>query len=711
MVCESLGLQFEPDPATFPAGNSEEDDSAIPALRGLRLRLVHAVGRPASRGSAGKKLILESQQQEILANLNDLRYDAVDHIAEFRDQQQVVVQRGATKFSSPFARLVHTADNQLVGLECAGPGTLEHLDDRFADGPLSAAWQDRVTVAPAGESFLVKLLGQPRFDVPGQLVVSAEQTSLWFAASRLPGGAAERQPTESRNNFLLQPLPLERAEARGNVFIISPDLIVGRTGARGVGGAQRVSVEVFPGQLSTTAASGFASATAGSEKSPQRRNPAYVEADQLQVQLTHDVVQGRLEVRQVAGEGRIRLEQSSSETMRIGGLEAERRLTISAVSFLAHQSEEGRQVVTLIGKADRNGDVSEPAKVELGPFVIEGGLLTLDREGNLASVEGPGRITFPVPMGLSGEPLEQPAEMMVVWKERMLFDGLQATFHGAVQASLENDAENKSRLECEELVVTLLQRVNFQSAADRQQPAELKSIAGKHQVRLDAYSFSGTKIIARRHAELASFQVDRPTGDFSGQGPGQLEFWTFGNSVRLTRAAAPVANRPATADSPTWRYTKVIFRGKLTGNIEREHAELTDDVEIVSAPVEKHTHTFSRHGLSRAGEQAANAVWIGCDKLQLNYPLDRQSGKRQADLLAVGNTELEAQQFHATAGEIKFEELQGRFTLRGHGRDALLHFQRSPGVPADTTSNRLIEFTPSIPRISVDGSSGISGGL
>ena len=81
------------------------------------------------------------------------------------------------------------------------------------------------------------------------------------------------------------------------------------------------------------------------------------------------------------------------------------------------------------------------------------------------------------------------------------------------------------------------------------------------------------------------------------------------------------------------------------------------------------------------------------------------------ELLAYEHTELEGQVFHATADEITFDEHRGRFILRGQGRDARLHFQEAPGAPINTTENRLIEFIPSKPSITLDGSTGLNGGL
>lgn len=715
LVCETLKLLFQKKPG-YAVVESEDGDPQRPDISHLQLRQVHAMGREATRNTSASKMILESQSQKILANLSELIYDPIARVADLRDREHVVIQRGATRFGAPSIHLEHDEDNELVALDCQGEGQLVHEDASIAQGPLVANWSQRLNVRPdsTGAMQVVELTGETRMKAPGAFAFAADRSMLWLEVEQLRHlqHQSDNEAGEGENDrqaVLKQPLALRQAEAWGNVLVVAPELIVGRQNAARDGGAEHLLVLVTEGTV-TQEKQKDVLRTGGTAQESQGE-PLYVESDDLTVTVAHDIDQGRLGVQQVEGEGHVRVEQHSEELIRVGNLEAERNLTVTAVSFVAFNAGENRQVVTLIGQSAPNGDVTQPATVELGPFTIEGGLLTLDRQGNTATVDGPGRITFPIPEGLSGEKLKQAIDMVVVWRDKMTFDGQTATFVGAVQASTQNDPENISRVDCEEVIVELLNRVDFQNKPDKEHPAELKSIECRHNVRIDLFAMEKTRLVGRRHVELSNFKLDKSTGDFTGQGPGSLDLWSFGNSVKIAPQSTPTANRPAQADDAGWRYTNVVFQGMLTGNVEREYGKLSDDVQIVSAPVEKHTQTFRRHDLSKPTEQAANAAWIGCNELHMSYPLNARTKRRSAELLAMGNTELEAQQFHASADEIKFEELQGRFTLRGHGRDALLHAQKIPGKPWDTTSNRLIDFTPSIPSISVDGSTGINGGL
>ncbi|MCA9081063.1 MAG: hypothetical protein KDA58_10925, partial [Planctomycetaceae bacterium] len=455
------------------------------------------------------------------------------------------------------------------------------------------------------------------------------------------------------------------------------------------------------------------------------QDPLYVESDELRLMIAHDVGRGLLDLREAEGTGAIRIDHHSPEQIKIGKTTTQQELSVTGVGFLVRQSEQGDQTVTLVGRTAENGDVTEPAMLEMGTMRFGGGLVTLDRRNNVITVDGPGVLAFPVPVDLNGEELDEPAILEIKWRERMTFDGLQARFFGAVQASTESDAESISRLECEEMLVELVRRVMFEQQSSRPSP-ELKFLTCRHHVRIDAYTYTGTSLTSRRHAELAEFTVDRQTGKFTGTGPGAVDDWTFDTPVRLTPQAAPRANQPVNAKQPTWRYTHLKFHGEITGNFTESWAELADRVEVITAPVDKPSQTFSRHDLSGQTDQAANAAWLGCNRLRVTFPdvgsqhgaeeasasrSGTRSRKRQLELLAYEHTELEGQVFHATADEITFDEHRGRFILRGQGRDARLHFQEAPGAPINTTENRLIEFIPSKPSITLDGSTGLNGGL
>ena len=120
---------------------------------------------------------------------------------------------------------------------------------------------------------------------------------------------------------------------------------------------------------------------------------------------------------------------------------------------------------------------------------------------------------------------------------------------------------------------------------------------------------------------------------------------------------------------------------------------------------------FRRDDLSLPGDQAANAAWLGCERLRLTRRHIDELDRDFHEILAHGSTELEGQMFRAVADEVSFEEQYERFLLRGHGCEARLYFQENPGKEERPTAARLIEFIPSRRSVTVDGSTGVSSGL
>ncbi|MCA9080522.1 MAG: hypothetical protein KDA58_08180, partial [Planctomycetaceae bacterium] len=101
LVSQWLGIAFEElpdDKAASQTVSSTEPKFIAPALDRLKWRRVRAVGRQSRGNLPDVKVIVESEEHNLLANLHDLTYDAVDQVALLSDPKHVVVQRGQTRF-------------------------------------------------------------------------------------------------------------------------------------------------------------------------------------------------------------------------------------------------------------------------------------------------------------------------------------------------------------------------------------------------------------------------------------------------------------------------------------------------------------------------------------------------------------------------------------------------------------------------------------
>src|SRR5262249_21772468 len=145
---------------------------------------------------------------------------------------------------------------------------------------------------------------------------------------------------------------------------------------------------------------------------------------------------------------------------------------------------------------------------------------------------------------------------------------------------------------CAVLQVDLNRRLKFTDERPDTKDLTISRINGRHAVKIDAYEWTGTQLTGKRLAELAEFDVNLETGDFTGQGPGSMDIWSLGSDVRFSPAPGPQANQPAVPAKPEWRYTNVVFADRITGNISQKQTELQERVRLISAPVDSANEIF-----------------------------------------------------------------------------------------------------------------------
>ncbi len=691
MVCEWLGLEFE-KPVTV-ASSAQPADGMFDDLTFRRLR---AVGTPLKFGKGGAKVTIKSQEHGIVANMQDLAYDAKKRIAVMLDDDNVTFSRGSTKFYCPKVVVEHSATNDLQRMECKGAGRLELIDERTGPEPIEALWAQQVNILPEpnSEFHSITLLEDAQFIIPNQMGIGADSIKLWI-------DMALAQSAEETKDALLKPLPLKRARAQGRVRLVSQELIVKRSNL--------IDVVIAPGELPANSHGGILQ-TAGtqSRSRDQQDKPWTVESDEVRIKVLHDVKQGAIDVDEIVGIGNVSIENESPQVQGNDKFKMDGALKLTGVKLIAATNGGRQQTVTILGEINPKGDVLTPAVISMGPTIIGGANLVLDRDANTVTINGAGKFRLPVPEDMSGQPLSEPAILEIVWQERMVFNGLTANFFGYVRCSLLDQRENISRLKCEELVVALNKRISFQDTAQQPQDIQINNITAKHNVELEAYEYSGTSLINVREARLAGFNVNQTTGEFTGQGPGSIDVWSYGDTVRFSPNGTAAANQPASSSSPKWRYTNVVFRGQMVGNVHGNFVELRERVEVVSAPVPQARVRFNTDSMQEQTDQASNAVILTCDRLRATQKESTEEKKKYSELFAYGNTQLEGQKFRAVADELSYDEKMGRFLIRGLGRDAVLYFQNLPGEKPKPSEHRYIEFIPSKPSINAGGSTGFS---
>jgi hypothetical protein len=180
--------------------------------------------------------------------------------------------------------------------------------------------------------------------------------------------------------------------------------------------------------------------------------------------------------------------------------------------------------------------------------------------------------------------------------------------------------------------------------------------------------------------------------------------------VEVDSKAVARANQPAASDALPWQYTHLHFVGRLAGNFKASRGTLYDRVTVLYAPVARVRERFARDDLSKQSESAGNAVFVGCDELQISLqPWESQEGSF-LQLLAVGKlapVELEGQVFQATSDTLSYDESKNLITLRGLGTNkASLYYQERQGADYRDVPAQRIEFNPADRSVKVEGSDG-----
>ncbi|MEW4490557.1 hypothetical protein AB1L42_20905 [Thalassoglobus sp. JC818] len=705
--CQRLEIDLEPELASEVTTSK----SKTLELDNLTFRRLQAFNTTRRLGGRITPVQLTSDEHQVQGTMSQLIYDALTRTAVMLDEQGVIVRQNETTFRCPRIKFTHTDKNDLETIECLGAGELLVTSESFGQTPVRAKWDQEVNVLPESGTNLhiVELNGNAEFTIPktddpkagalSQVGIAADQLKVWVDFKNA-------ESLQKSDSLLKSQLPVSRAQAIGNVAMVSRDAIIER--------AQTIDVRIAHSEESREATESNSQPptkeNGRSNKSDEEAaNPLRVAAQSITVHLEHNSADGKVDVRKVDGRGDVVMTHQPEPNESLQELGGENPIVMSGVRVVAHRDRQQNEYVTLLGQLDDRGTVTEPAMIAFGSTRIGGANLAFDRTGNTISILGPGKLRVPVSKNLEGKELDTPGMMEVVWQERMTFDGETARFFDSIRCSFDNHGENLTSLNCENLSVRLTDRIRFDKGTKDSDSVELHSIHATQLVEFESYEFLKNQLVGVRKGQLDDFIVDQSADRFTGRGPGQFHIWSFGNSMKLAPDGKAEANRPIQAnEDQSWRYSTIEFSGVINGKITDRSASLENQrIEILSAPVEQAHIKFHRDEISSGRSQAANAVWLGCRNLRINQK--SFGDKDYWELFAREATELEGERFRAVADELSFDERMGRFVLRGIGREATLYFQEAPGTQFRPSSHQLIEFIPKRRSVTVDGSTGVGG--
>lgn len=671
----------------------------------------------------GRRVVAESPSRGLAVVANSLVYDVVARTLKLlvipavgksaRSELKSVFVRhkpSATDLNCPKLELTHDESGQVVSAHGEGAGRMRRGVLGSEKVEFSAKWQQGFDLQQVvdSEMDLLTLVGGAVLQQPGRETgLKAEQIQLWFDrptsdATSIQAGASNggKVATVSVNDVAPRSVPdlanrgfrPRQLLAEDKVVVVSPQMNAE---------TKRFVINFDDSSSASDVAGGSKSQSRVRQAAASKSLPSKTPAEPLQ--LSADLIQAKVrlpgdssstansdlpqaELTEVWTEGNVDIQQPNegvAEPLRLLG----ERL------HLRNAGSEGQQVLHVFG---------QPARIRARGFDIEGPEIFLDRPNNRTWIDGAGELRMPVKNDpFDGQELGSPALLTVLWKEKMLFDGQNATFFADVEATLKN-----SRLQCEEMEVVLTERLSFRDDAGPSPTAEVQRVICKDGVRIDQKLYVDDEQSEIRHGEFAKLTLDQTSGQMEGIGPGQIDLWRPGQGKRagLAPRAFAQANRPLEAEVANWDFTSVTFQGKTIGNLRERQTKFQDRVHIVYGPVAHPLDRIDSDHLPKDGG------YMECDSLQIVQIKPTGPQKPHIELEAKGNAKLEGRSFNARADEITFDESKKLYTLRATGnRQVTIWRQTTPDGEPSEASAKSMRFIPSQNYLRSDQTTGIRG--
>ena len=755
--------------------------TVVPLVRGNASALVSATP-PAGFGTArssdssltlrklqftGHRVELESPSNDVTALMTNLTYTVPTRTAELavvpsegpakRTELTLVIvkqKRTGLELSSPYLKLIHDEQGQIVSASGDGAGRLRRRSPESDVIELSARWQHRFEMQPepSGDLDRLTLVGRAILEQPTRKTrLKGDQIDLWLdrptgqhrrlapheesgtvlssvraTDSQRPDdtpsvrdslqkeregfvNALGREPIVSANDVTPRAVPTpeltvrefrpRQLQAQGNVVVVSPQL-----------SAQTPSLVVDFSEESAQP-----SELAKSTKSRRRVRPASTEVASAEVApATSESPKRTAEPLQLTADrirAKVNLKNDPTNAAKANDLKAELSEVWTEGNVDIQQPRQGdEEPLHLTGEklhmrdASRDGQqvlhiFGQPAVIRARGFDIEGNEVFLDRLNNRTWIEGAGALRMPVKNDFEGRKLASSALLTVWWKEKMLFDGQTATFLNGVKAALSD-----SRLQCEEMEVVLTERMSFQEDSGPASQAEVRRVICKDGVEIDHTLYADKELSEIRRGHFATLTLDQQTGRMDAVGPGEISMWRPGRGKRAALAPRAVAqaNRPLESEVSNWEFTRINFFGKTIGNLRERQTKFQDRVHIIYGPVTNPLDTIDPDHLPKDGGV------MECDTLQILQRKETNSQKQFVELEAKGNAKLEGRTFNARADEITFDESKELYTLRATGnRQATIWRQSTLNGEPSEASAKIWKFIPSTNFLKADQSTGI----
>ena len=724
LLCDLLTLIFARDEKTPQPKKGERFKTIDSKLSFRRLRAQPRLPK--------RYVVLRSASNRLTAHMSDLIHDGQSHVTVLQDPEGVYVEQDNSRIRSPQIKLVKNKKKDTTSVVCEGAGWIVHFDKKTGRHDFTGRWKKSLRKFPDPDSDLdiIDLEQDVVLHQPEEKSnLKAQFVRVWVDR-RKKGAAAKRTvgPRDGRRRRLrprrmlalnrvtmtspdlrtftdrmevwfedVAPVPrVSRQHVQPAVYRVHADSRPSRrtaqdpdspaapfpaSGSRGVRTGNQPPLGAMasldgprlgdPGRsLPTTPG-----LEGGETKTEKKDGPLHVWADLVRVLVAVGHGTRKNEVREVWTHGNVQVKQEHKP--------GESPLRINGDRMHIVNRTKTDQIVHVYGK---------PAHVSDRRMEIFGKQVHLDRARNVAWVTGGGQLQLPVDKTLDGRKLKTPQILDIWWRKTMSFDGTTAKFRGQVRCGLEDN-----RIRCEELDVTMSERIKFGKRRSGRPEAKIKKIVCRDNVRFESYEYEGNLLVQLRKGRVRQMTVNQLTGETDAQGPGWMAVWRRGKKDRgrlggpgLVRSNQGVSRPRKTG----WDYTRIDFTDKSKGNFRERYTRFGSRVDVVYGPVKRPSHVIDPDELPEGGG------WMRCRDLLVTQFKKTEHHPAYMTLRGDGNAEVEGMKFHARADTITYNELQDLYVFRSIGkRDATIWRQAEVGGQRSRADAKRMQFIPSQNRL------------
>lgn len=695
LECEHLELQFRrKNGKTGPAPAA--NDGAVD----MDIESAHATGDDVT---------LTSDAEKLEAHCSDLFYDARTKTSILRSEkgpadspQTPKLLRAVKEGHVIYARELRLAEAEGTRQASAlGPdGKIFMYDPKTGSFPLHAEWNDTLVSGKEGGFDCLTLTGNAIFmDEEHEQYLRGDSLKIWLRPAGDAGDKSASPEQRAKPHHLV---------ARGHVRADSPDMhiqdpteqlviwfkdpppVEGTTVApiavKGPPAAPAEGKQADPKPAASAAAR--TGPLVGTLTSAPNGRPADAAAPRKPINLSAHWVEAYV----VRGEAKNDLERlwckGTVRVLQDGATPEDRGVDIRGETLDLNHFPEGN-VLLVTGNL---------GLVQMNKTSIIGPEINIDQRSNVAKVNGLGVMKMPATSDFNGKPLARPVEMVILWKESMLFDGKCAGFHGDVQAKQEN-----SRLLCQQMQVYMDHAVSFREGEKGSQPAKVDRLICDGKVLIEERVFQAAKLESYRRLAAPVLALDNADGKANAPGPGMVHILQRGTDDAGAPGPAaggrpkPPAKGPPNADP--LKLTRVAFRDRLFGNNAQRTVVFFGDVRVLHLPTDDPDVKVDLDHLPEG------CMYLTCEQLRVF-----SDASKSQQMEARGRVTVQGKDFYALADVLKYNEDKEQVILEGsEGSPAkLLRYTKGPTYEPDKFTGQKIFFWRRTNDVRIENGQGIS---